>query len=421
MKILIVTINFPPEIGGAPHLIYELARSLHTRGHQITVLTGYPSYNVTDVPRQYRRGLLMSEELDGIAIRRVRIPQLPRASKVARGLQHFIFGLWLGGLAAAAPRADLMLVFSPPLPLPWMVAMVGKLRSTPVVANVQDLFPKQAIDLGMLSNRSLIWLFEAMERQMYRSVTAVTVHSPGNRQHVIDRGGKTQNVHVVYNWVDTERIRPGSRDNEFSRRHGIPDRFVVSYAGTMGWAQDMRTVVDAAYCLRGRKEILFLLVGDGVEKESECRRSIELGLENIVWLPMQPWDVYPEVLAASDVSLINLHPELHTPVVPSKMLSIMAAARPVVASLPDESDARQLLAEAQAGVAVRAGDPEALASAIMRLHEKPHEVREMGRCGRRYVESHFSRDACVAGLEKVLMDYIGGVTCVTTQTHLRTR
>lgn len=421
MKITVVTINFPPEIGGAPHLIYELACSLQARGHQVSVLTGFPSYNVSQLPAHYRRGLLMTEELDGLEVRRVRIPQLPRASLLARGFQHFIFGMWLAALAALAPRADVILVFSPPLPLPWLVAIVGKVRRMPVVVNIQDLFPLQAVELGMLKNGLLIRLFEAMERQMHRSAAAVTVHSPGNRDHVIARGGDPGHVHVVYNWVDTDRIRPGPRDNDFSVRHGLTTFFVVSYAGTMGWAQDMSTVVDAANCLRSEKQILFLLVGDGVQKEGERARSRVLGLENILWLPMQPWAVYPDVLAASDVSLINLHPELHTPVVPSKLLSIMAAGRPVVASLPVESDARQLLAQAGAGVCVPAGDPASLASAILKLYTDPCLVRDMGRAGREYVVSHFSRQVCIESMESVLENSIRGKrwmnTCVRTPTR----
>ena len=404
MKILLVTINFPPEIGGASHLIYELAASLQARGHEATVLTGYPSYNVTDLAPQYRRGMRLDEQLDGIAVRRVRIPQLPRANKFARGLQHFLFGLWLGALVAVGPRADVILVFSPPLPLPWLTAMAGRIRRMPVVANIQDLFPLEAVELGMLTNGVLIRLFEAMERQVHRLVTAVTVHSPGNRLHVIERGGREERVHVVYNWVDADRIRPGERDNGFARQYGLEGRFVVSYAGTMGWAQDMGAVVDAAFRLRDEKEILFLLVGDGVQKEREFARSRDLGLENIVWLPMQPWAVYPDVLAASDASLINLHPELHTPVVPSKLLSIMAAARPVIASLPSESDARRILAEAGAGLCVPAGDAQALAAAIRQLHAQPSLAQEMGRRGRTYVEAHFSRQACIDQLEAVLLD-----------------
>jgi glycosyltransferase involved in cell wall biosynthesis len=344
----------------------------------------------------------MSELYDGIPTRRLRVPQLPRGSKIARGVQHFVFGLWLSAAAALLPRADAIVVFSPPLPLPWLVSIVGRIGRIPVAANIQDLFPRQAIELGMLSNPLLIRLFEAMERHMHRLASAVMVHSPGNREHVIRQAGHPDRVYVTYNWVDTERIFPAPRDNDFAREHGLLDRFVVSYAGTMGWAQDMRTIIDAAAQLKEQTDILFHLVGDGVEKEKAQARSQQLGLENIAWLPMQPWSVYPDVLAASDLSLINLHPELHTPVVPSKLLSIMAAGRPVVASLPPESDARRIIDDAGCGIWVEAGDSEALAEAIQQLHSDRDLVKEMGQSGRAYVETHFSREVCVSRVEQVL-------------------
>jgi len=407
MYVLLVTINYPPEIGGAPHLIYELARSLKARGHQVTVLTGYPRYNLQVVPAQYRRGLWMNETLDSICVRRIRIPSLPRTSKIAQGVQHFIFGLWLSALTSLTPRADVAMVFSPPLPWPWFACLVGRAKHMPVVVNIQDLFPRQAVELGMLSNPTLIRLFEGMERQIYRLAEAVTVHSPGNKEHVIQHGGRPEHVHVVYNWVNTEHIRPGQRNNGFAQQHGLEDWFVVSYAGTMGWAQDMGTIIASAAHLRDHSDILFLLVGDGVEKEKAQARSIELELSNIKWLPMQPWSVYPEILAASDVSLINLHPELRTPVVPSKLLSIMAAGRPVVASLPPESDARQIVTEADCGICVEAGDGKALAETILSLHSDRSWGGEMGQRGRIYAEANFSCQACVSQMETVFKNIVG--------------
>jgi glycosyltransferase involved in cell wall biosynthesis len=375
----------------------------------VTVLTGYPRYNIKVVPEEYRQGLWMREVLDGVPVHRVRIPHLPRGNKIARGVQHFIFGLWLSGLMSLSKRADVALVFSPPLPLPWMVSLVGRATRVPVVVNIQDLFPREAVELGMLTNPLLIRIFEAMERHMHRLATAVTVHSRGNREHVIQRGGQPENVHVVYNWVDTERIRPGRRTNDFALQHGLVDQFVVSYAGTMGWAQDMGTIIASAARLRDHQDILFLLVGDGVQKETAQARSRELGLSNIKWLPMQPWCVYPEILTASDVSLINLHPELRTPVVPSKLLSIMAASRPVVASLPCESDARGIMSEAGCGISVGAGDSEALANAILKLHSDHELASEMGRRGRAYAQEHFSREASTDQIELILKNSAGGI------------
>jgi len=361
------------------------------------------------IPPPYRRGLYMKDMVDSISIRRIRIPSLPRQNKIARGVEHFVFGLWLSALALFAHRADVVLVFSPPLPLPWLVSMVGRVRRIPVVVNIQDLFPRQAVELGMLTSPMLIRMFESMERQMHRLATAVTVHSPGNREHVIQQGARPEKAHVVYNWINTDRIQPGQRDNDFARQHRLAGRFVVSYAGTMGWAQDMGTIISSAARLQNRPDILFLLVGDGVEKEQTLARSTELGLKNIEWLPMQPWSVYPDILAASDVSLINLHPKLRTPVVPSKLLSIMAAARPVVASLPPESDARQIITEARCGLFVDAGDGEALADAILKLYADRTMRDEMGQQGRAYIEAHFSREVCIDQLEIVLKDAAGEI------------
>lgn len=407
MKVMLITINYPPEIGGASHLIHELALSLHERDHKVTVLTGYPRYNIKVVPPQYRRGLWMSETQDGISVRRIRIPSLPRTSKLARGVQHFTFGIWLSALTVLTSRADIVMVFSPPLPLPWMICLIGKVRRMPVVVNIQDLFPREAVELGMLTNPVLIRMFEAMERQVYRLARQVTVHSPGNKEHMVQQGADRERVHVIYNWVNIDRIRPGSRDNGFSHQHRLGDRFVVSYAGTMGWAQDMETIINSAVRLRNHPGILFLLVGDGVEKGKTQARSEELGLKNVMWLPMQSWSTYPDILAASDISLINLHPKLRTPVVPSKLLSIMAAARPVVASLPMESDARRIMAEAGCGICVDAGDGEALAEAIRKLASNRALANDMGQQGRAYVEAHFSREACTGQMEALLKNTLG--------------
>ena len=128
MHVQLVTINYPPEIAGAAHLIHELALSLQARGHEVTVLTNYPRYNLKEVPPQYRRGARMDERWEGIPVRRIRIPSLPRTSRIARGVQHLLFGVWLSLLAIASPRPDVVLVFSPPLPLPWLIGLLGRLR-----------------------------------------------------------------------------------------------------------------------------------------------------------------------------------------------------------------------------------------------------------------------------------------------------
>jgi glycosyltransferase involved in cell wall biosynthesis len=413
MKILILTNYFPPEIGGAAHLFYELAESLVQRGHHVTVVTGFPRYNIKERPEPYRGRRLMWEEINGVRVLRIWMPTMPRTNLILRGLEHFLVPaiLFLGGLFSR--QHDVVLIYSPPLPLGLAAYGLSRIRRIPFVVNVQDLFPKEAVLLGLLKNKVLIRLFEAIERFIYRKADFVTVHSPGNREHVLAHGGHPERVRVVHNWVDVERVRPLPRENSFSHEHGLDGRFVISYAGTMGWCQDMLVIVEAAHYLRDYQDIVFLMVGDGPEKAKTEEQARRLGLGNMIFLPMQPWSRYPEVLAASDISMINLNKNLTTPVVPSKLLNIMAAGRPVVASLPLNGDAPKIVAEAGCGLCVEAGDAQGLAQAILSLYHNPEQAHEMGWRGRLYAEEHFSRESCVARYEEIFRQACArwGKTC----------
>jgi len=401
IRIIILTNYFPPEIGGAAHLFYELAENMVKFGHRVTVVTGFPRYNIKKRPESYKGKLLMREEMSGVQVLRLWMPIIPRTNLILRGFEHFLVPviLFLGGLIAG--RHDVMLIYSPPLPLGLSAYLLSRIYRFPFVVNIQDLFPKEAVLLGLLKNRVLIRLFEAIERFIYQKADFVTVHSPGNREHVLAHGGHSERVRVVHNWVDVKRVRPLPRENSFSHEHGLDGRFVVSYAGTMGWCQDMSVIVEAAYYLRDYHDIVFLMVGDGPEKAKTEEHARRLGLRNILFLPMQSWSKYPEVLAASDISMINLNEKLTTPVVPSKLLNIMAAGRPVVASFPLNGDAPKIVAEAGCGLFVEAGDSEGLAKAILTLYHNPDLAREMGHRGRLYAEQHFSRESCIAKYEEI--------------------
>ncbi len=404
MNVLILTNYFPPEVGGAAHLYFELAESLVQRGHKVTVVTGFPRYNVDELPEQYRGKRRMWEDVNGARLLRLWTPSMPRTNLILRGLEHFIVPLilFLGGLFSG-PQ-DIVLIYSPPLPFGLAAWALSRVRNIPFVVNIQDLFPKEAVILGLLKNKILIRAFEAIERFIYRKADYVTLHSPGNRQHVLDHGGDPQRAIVLHNWVDTEKVRPQEKENDFRHQHGLEGRFVVSYAGTMGWCQDMSIIVQAAERLKAYPDMLFLMVGEGPEKVKTEEVVLDLQLGNIQFLPMQPWREYPNVLAASDISMINLNHNLTTPVVPSKLLNIMAAGRAVVASLPLDGDAPKIIAEAQCGACVAAEDAEGMADAILDIYKNPEKAAEMGRNGRRYAEAHFSREACVGQYEKIFYE-----------------
>jgi colanic acid biosynthesis glycosyl transferase WcaI len=401
MNILLVCAFFPPEVGSAAHLFFELGQALKDRGHRVTVLTGLPRYHVLGDQKHYRRRPLVAENYHGLQVYRVINLNIPWNVPLLRGLDQFFSAFSFGLAGLFLPPFDLALVYSPPLPLALSTYFLSRLRGKPSILNVQDIFPQSAIDLGVLRNPFLIRVFKGMEAFLYKHFRQVIVHSEGNRQYVISRGGAPERVAAVHNWVDTDTLKPGKKDNHFRDSLGRGNRFVVSFAGIMGYSQDLTTVIQAATLLKDHPEISILLVGDGVEKPGLQRLAEENHLQNVTFLPMQPKEEYLNVLHASDLCLVTLRKEVKTPVVPSKILSIMAAGRPVLASLPLDGDAPRLINEAQAGVILPPGQPGLMAEAILKFSQDGDLGEQMGANGRHYAVQHLSLQSCMARLEKL--------------------
>lgn len=340
-----------------------------------------------------------------IRVERVAPLRVPRDVPALRGLEH----LWTP-LAYLLPSLrtgphDVALVYSPPLPLGLAAFFLRRLTGARSVINIQDLYPKTAVDLGLLRSRLALKLAEALERFVYRSSDAVTVHSSGNAKHVIAQGGDAARVRVVFNWVDIEA--PIHAERSALARYAPDDRFVVFYGGAMGWAQALDDILETAVLLRHRHDILFLLVGDGVARAGAEQRAAREGLDNVRFVRPVPPEEYGRILAVADVSLVTLRHELASPVVPGKLQAIMAAGRPVLVSTNPASDARTFVLEAGCGLFVEAGRPAELADAILRLEKDPEGRRAMGQRGYAYAARHFNRASCTAEYEALFQELVG--------------
>lgn len=403
MNIMMIALNFPPEINSASHLIFDLGSEFVRRGHSVTVVTGYPSYSFdpATLPEKYKSGLWMRETTGGIEVVRSRTLHMPRHIPVLRGIDQLAmaFGFSLAALLLPRKRPDVVLVYSPPMFLGLSGWVMRMFRGAKVVLNVQDLFPQNAIDLGVLKSSTLIGIFRRIESFLYRKLDAVAVHSGGNRDHVVRCGGKPDRTFVILNPVDTKNIVPGNRNSDFRKQHGIGDeQSIVSFAGVLGYAQDLDTVIDAASAMKVADSVVFYIVGDGVEKPRLMEKAE--GAKNIRFLPMLERDQYLGLLHASDVCLVTLRKEMKTPVVPGKIMSIMAAGRPLVASLPLDGDAPGIIEDARCGKCVEAGQPARLAEAITAILADPALAGEYSKNGRAYVEAHCSVEGCASAYER---------------------
>ncbi|MBL8189196.1 MAG: glycosyltransferase family 4 protein, partial [Acidobacteria bacterium] len=196
--------------------------------------------------------------------------------------------------------------------------------------------------------------------------------------------------------------RPVEKQNRFRAANGLNGDFVVMFAGNLGFIAMLDNVIETARLLKNDPNIQFLIVGEGNAKAGLVHRASELGLSNVRFLPTQPKDVLPEMLGAADVSLVTLNKQLGQLNVPSKTYSIMASGRPVLASVPPDSEIASLIKTADCGVGVPPEDPASMADAILRLANQPEQLRQFGANGRRYVEEHLSRRKVTAQYNELL-------------------
>jgi glycosyltransferase involved in cell wall biosynthesis len=390
MKILILTNSYPPEIGGHANLCLELAQSLTNMGHSILVVTRFPLNLPRELSPSLRGKLLIKEKQPEAEVIRINVPQLSRGIPFVRELEHFLCLLFFIIACLINRGVDIIWTSSPPLEMSYAAVIAGFIKRIKVVLNVQDIFPQNLIDLGVLKNKYLISLSRFLERFIYQQVEWITVMSEGNKEIIDKISKRPEIVSVIPNWVDTDCIVPGEHNNGFRKEFGLVNKFILSFAGCMADSQDMEIILKSAKLLEDHKDILFLLAGNGPKYEHTVCKVKKADLNNVKIIPLQPRNRYVDFLAASDVGMVTLNTLVATPTVPSKIKSIMSASRPVLASFPLSGDAPKLIKEAKCGIVVQAGDTKAFCEAILKLFQNHHLCEEYGKNGREYAVKNFS-------------------------------
>ena len=387
---MFLTHYFHPEVGAAQTRILETARLLRDRGHAVTVLTGLPNYPDGVIADGYRGRLTMTEDMDGLRVVRAPIVPAPNRGFAKRVVNHTSFAVSSLPLSVRTGSVDAVIAESPPLFTAGAAVAVARGRRAPLVLNVSDLWPESAVQLGMLSNPRAIRAAEALERFAYRHSAAITVPTPGMVRILREAGQPEGKVVYLPNAVDTDRFSPHPPPDDAVRR--------ILYSGTVGLAQGVGTMVEAARELSG-EGFTFDVYGDGAEREQLERDAA--GLDHVTFHGRVSRDRVPGIVEGAGMCVMSLRDvPLFEDAVPTKMLEYMAAGKPVVAAAAGQ--AARLVRDAEAGEACPPEDPPALADAIRRVAADPERARRMGLNGRRHVEQHLSRRAFVDRLEDVL-------------------
>lgn len=397
LRLLLVTQYFHPEVGAAQTRLRETAVGLRERGFRVTVVAPVPSYPLGIVPAGYSRWRPTWERIDGIPVARLPAVVLPGAGMSRRMVGHGTFAAAsLSGLALAG-RHDVALVESPPL---FLGATGRALRAVglPYVFHVADPWPDFPIAMGYLRSSLERRLAFGLEDFAYRGAAAITTVSQGLVDLLAAKASAAGRVHLLPNGVDVTRFDPGLGPTAARRLLGWEEAFTVVYAGTVGLAQGVGTLLEAARDVDDAVRIR--VVGEGVEKPALEARAREMGLANVAFHGSVPRIDVPLVLAAADAGLVMLRRgPLYEDSLPTKLVETMAAGRPVIVSA--DGMPAQIVESSGAGYVAAAEDPGGLARAIEACRADA-DRRMRGLAARACAERDYARDAILDRLAEIL-------------------
>ncbi len=387
MRVLVVSQYFWPET----FRINDLVLSMKRAGIDVTVLTGKPNYPEGKVYNGYHARGTIRETLNGVTILRVPIVSRGRGSLhlIANYMSFVITAGLLAPFLLFRKRFDVIFVYAPSPLLQALAALPLKwIKGAPMVVWVQDIWPESLSATGHIRNRFVLKAVELLVRFVYHYSDQILIQSEAFRR-LVSRLADPKKIHYFPNPADnigtTTENDPCTKVADSIR----PDLFSVIFAGNLGAAQSLETIIEAALIVQERMDIRFYLIGDGSYAAWMREQITAHNLKNVTMLGRHPVEAMPSVFAKASALLVTLRDEfIFSLTVPSKIQAYLAAGRPIIAALNGEGS--RIVLEAEAGIACPASDGAALADAVLRLADMPEHIRQaMGTSGRRYCETHF--------------------------------
>ncbi len=401
LRVLVLAQYFTPEPITKPG---DLAQALHERGHDVTVLTGLPQY---PNGARYPGYALRPWQWDRLGA----VPVLRMAGYAYHGRSVLRRCANFGAFALAAvlarpllKRPQVIYVWHPPLSIGVAGWMLARIMRVPFVYDVQDIWPDVIVAAGLISNPRAIRALEALERFIYRRADKILVPNERARDVLIAKGASPERLSVTHHWVEGDLARQGTSAERSATREarGWQDRFVVLFAGNLGIAQDLVSVVKAAALLADPR-VLLVFAGEGTARRDLEQLAHETGVaDRTVFLGWRPHHEMPAWMAAADALLVHLADStVFEAVVPTKTVAYLAAGRPIVMAV--RGAAADLVQSTGTGVVVAPGDPVRLAAALDELACLDEGTRAaMGARGRARFDDTFAKDCVVPQYEAAL-------------------
>jgi colanic acid biosynthesis glycosyl transferase WcaI len=385
---LLVTQYYPPEIGAPQIRLRSLTQMLHRQGIDVTVLTAMPNYPAGKIFPDYAGRWTMREQLEGVAIRRTYVYAGTGRSSLVRLANYLSFTCTALVAALTGPRPSMLFVESQPLSLGIVALAMKWLRGVPYIYNVPDLQIDVARQLGFMRNRAFLRVAFALENLFLRQSWKVSTVTHRFVEHFQSRGLPREQISFLPNGADAEFLRPQPPNPELLERWRLNGKKVFLYVGTHAFYHGLDTLIDAAALLRDRADIVFLMIGDGPERERLKQRALQLGLDNVVFgkSPYEEMDQLYSLAYASVATLRNM--DVAEGMRLSKVFPSLSCAVPVLYA--GRGEAAELLEHHRCGIVVEPEAPAKLAETVGRLVSNPPLRDALGEAGRTLVEREYS-------------------------------
>ena len=392
-KILFITQYFPPETGAPQNRLFELATRLQKKEMQVSVLTAMPNYPEMVIKDAYKKKFFCFEEMEGIKIFRSYIYVKKTKSIFLRLLNYFsfVFSSFLTGLFKTQSY-NFIFCESPPIFLGITAIILSKIKKAKLIFNVSDLWPESAEILGLVKNKFLLYITAKLEEFIYKNSFLITGQTQGIVENISKRFPQKK-VYWLKNGVDVKSLNSIKTNNEWRGQNNFDKTdFLLIYAGILGYAQGLETIIYAAEKLKEYPKIKFLFFGDGPEKSKLVLLKNKLGLNNIYFnLPVSKNEIR-QIIKSIDAAIIPLKKiELFMGAIPSKILEVLALGKPILLGVNGE--ARELFINSgNCGLYFEPENFESLAENILRLYESEGLHIELGKNGNNYIKNNFNSE-----------------------------
>ncbi|MCE7053698.1 WcaI family glycosyltransferase [Algoriphagus sp. AGSA1] len=406
MRILVFGINYAPDLTGIGKYTGEMCSYLAGQGHQVTMVTAHPYYPQWELADGYPRYSWKTEIIDGVTVERcpLYIPQDPSAlRKVLHEISFFgtIFPVWLKLLFKK--KFDYVICLNPPFHLTIYPLLVKWFRGSKMISHVQDLQVDVVNDLELLKSNALINLMFTFEKFYFDQSDVVSTISLGMERKIASKGIAKEKQWLFPNWVDINFITPLSKEESLRSRFGLDltDK-VILYSGNMGEKQGLEQILDVALKFRQQPDIQFVIVGNGGAKKRLEEAAVKMGLDNVRFFPLQPYEDLSRLLAVADVHLVLQKKEASDLVMPSKLTGILSAGGLALITAVEGTSLYDVVHEHHMGVLIEPGSVEALYEGIVEcLHSTDSEQIKAN--AREYALRFLAKDAVLGSFEEKLL------------------